>query len=92
MSAEINVSVGLAALSVAMNAKLGRCDQMDVDAMVATAQQLLKEGDVLRLACTEFATGFEMHWRDPEQIERLGENLRYAVELHARPDLEHGHG
>lgn len=90
MSAQDRNAVRMAAMAVGYKAKLGEVDPMDVDDMVTRARQLLKGEDFLSRACTTFARQYELHWRDPDELEALGNDLLYAVELDARPDVASG--
>lgn len=88
MSCEAKVA--MSALAVAYKAKLGDLDQIDVDQMITLVQQLLPSASFLAKSCTEFATQHELHWQEPARLADLGEKLRYAVELDARPDVDGG--
>lgn len=76
----------MAAFSVAMGAKAGRLEALDVDVLEEQAEQLLEPGDPLRRAISDFATQFPVVVCEPPRLAEEGARLARAVELSARPD------
>lgn len=76
----------MAAFSVAMGAKAGRLEALDVDVLEEQAEQLLAPDHPLRRAISEFATQFPVVVCEPPRLAEEGDRLLRAVELSALPD------
>lgn len=76
----MRMAVLLAAQHVAMRAKLGEVDPMDVDDLLARAEEMLDHGSDLYRAVTSFATRFQVVRHEREELVREGRWLAHAVE------------
>ncbi len=79
------VSIGLSAASVALKAKCGQLDAMDVDDLQARAEQELGRDDPLFRAVSAFATQYQIHG-GADDLVRLGGDLHHAVVIAVQPD------
>jgi len=86
MGYDPRIGIGLAAASVAMKAKCGQLDEMDVDDLYARAEQELGHDDPLFRAVSAFATQYQVWAHDAPQLARLGDALSHAVIVASRPD------
>lgn len=77
----MNLSVAFDAFAVAMRAKAGQLDPLDVDQLVAAAGDALTADDPLARAITHFATQHQLLRRDPAALAELGQELSHAVDL-----------
>lgn len=77
----------MAALAVAMAAKTGAVEALDVDTLEEMAAQLLHWDDPLRRAITEFAVQYELSIWDRTLLIAAGEALFRAVEQAAAPGV-----
>lgn len=84
------VKIAFAALAVAMQAKTGCVDQLDVDDLLTKCSQLLQVDDPLRIAVTRFTTQLELR-PTREELAKLGHTLTDAIELALRPDPPDAH-
>jgi len=80
-----------AAFAVAMSARTNGLTQQRVDAMRGTAEDLLENGDPLRLACLHFVKMFATYRRDPDAMRRFGEELDRAVQTDLHPERQAQH-
>ena len=76
----------LAALSVALRARMGGLTAEEVSDMRVRAEELLDRGSSLRAAVFSFATMYELHRRDPAALVVLGEELDRGLSRALRPD------
>lgn len=81
------VKCRMAALAVAMAAKSGSVEALDVDTLEEMAHQLLPEGDALRRAITDFATQYPLAVWDRDRLIAEGAALFAAVEQAAAPGV-----
>jgi hypothetical protein len=75
----------MAAFAVAMNARTGQLTQHLVDDMRTKAEELLRRDHPAYPLITAFATQYEIHRRDPGQLEILGDALEHGIRLAVAP-------
>lgn len=90
MSAD-RIPIQLAALCISYRARIDDLDPEDVANMRTQAEELLETDDPLLREVTAFVVGYELAFRDPPRLAELGEELRRAVEIDARPDPVDAH-
>lgn len=73
-------AVILAAQHIAMRAKLNEVDALDVDDMLARAEEILDHGSDFYRAITGFATRYQVVRHDAEALALEGRWLAHAVE------------
>jgi hypothetical protein len=74
-----------AALAVALSARTGQLTAHAVDDMRTKAEELLARHDPLRAAIIAFATGYELHRRDPAELAAIGLTLQAALDAPGPP-------
>lgn len=79
-------AVQMSAFATAMSARTDGLTMGQVDATRTLAEQMLDNGDPLRLAILHFATMFEEYRRDSAAMRRFGEELDRAVNADLHPD------
>lgn len=77
------IPVMMSAQHVAMRARLGELEQLDVDDMLTRAEELLDHGADLYRAITGFATQFQMARHDAGALAMQGRILQEAVDAAA---------
>lgn len=81
-----HLEVLFAALDVAYQSKAGEITAFDVDALQATAEQVICDHDDPAFrAINAFATDYQLCRYDIDRLAEIGEALRRAVELETRP-------
>lgn len=78
------VSVKFDAFSVAMQAKVGGLQQLDIDALVTKAEQMLSSDDPLTRAVNSFATQYDI--ADERRRRELGEDLLATIQSMNMPE------
>lgn len=83
------------AFAVGMRAKVGPVDQIDIDHLVAKAEQLLGSSDELTRAIMRFATQYQICQLDRAVVAQLGEELSdyaqsqtYVLNARERRDID----
>ncbi|GHF33152.1 hypothetical protein [Seohaeicola zhoushanensis] len=79
------VAVKFDAFAVAMQAKAGGLQQLDIDALVTKSEQLLGSAHRLSLAITHFATMWDVAQSDPQRVS-LGDELLTFVQALNMPE------
>jgi len=75
----------MAAFAVAMNARTGQLTQHQVDDMREKAEELLRRDHPAYPLITHFATQYEIHARDRDQLVILGDALEHGIRLAVAP-------
>lgn len=69
------MQVIFSAFALALRAKVGDVDQLDIDSLVATSEQMLGSDDPLTRAINTFATQYQVCHLDKAIVARLGDDL-----------------
>lgn len=79
------VGIKMAALAVALQAKCGELDPLDVADLLARAEQELDAEDQLFRAITDFATQHQLCRFDLPKLAEIGADLNRHVEIACLP-------
>lgn len=82
---DTHVAALTAALAVAMNARTNQLAQHHVDDMRTKAEELLHRDHHAYPVIMAFATQYELHRRNPEQLAELGKTLEMGIRLAVAP-------
>lgn len=80
-----HVAAIMAAFAVAMNAKTNQLVQHHVDDMRTKAEELLPRDHAAYPVIMAFATQYELHRRDPDQLAELGKTLEMGIRMALAP-------
>ncbi len=83
---DTHVAALFAAQALALSARTGTATSHQVDTARIQAEELLPRDHPARAAVITFATMWEQHRRDPEQIRKQGEYLQDALGRALNPD------
>ena len=90
MACDQRMAVKFDAFAVGMTAQVGGLTEIDVDALLTKAEQLLGSGDQLTRAICGFATQYQLARYQPDKLAELGRHLvAYvnAINTSDPPDL-----
>lgn len=86
MAHDDRMAVKFDAFAVGMSAQVGGLVEMDVDALVTKAEQLLGSDDQLTQAITGFATQYQLARYEPARLAELGRHLVAYVDAVNTPE------
>lgn len=85
MTCDPVTGVRLAALALAMRARVGDMVRHDLDMLLAQADEILDSDDPLFLEISKFASQYLICSRDPVMVSTLGQELERAVQVATLP-------